>query len=154
MTFERTYNTSIIRQIMTDPCLWNKVNDDFAGPSSDFQPRMDESIWYVLVKEGDEQIMGLFIFYPQNAICWEVHARMLPESWGPVAAQAVKGVFEWFWQNTFAVRLVTSILADNMLALNYAKKAGMTEYGRNPASFQKWGELIDQVLMGISRKAA
>ena len=153
MTFERTYNLSVIQQIMTHPAIWPHTTDDFDGDPESFQPRMDPLIHYVLVKDH-ETILGLFVLYPQNRVCWEIHVRLLPEAWGETAAEAARGIIEWCWRETPAQRLVTHIIADNKLALRYARRAGMQEYGRNPQSWQKRGRLVDQVLMGISREAA
>jgi hypothetical protein len=41
--------------------------------------------------------------------------------------------------------------ANNRLALSFAKSCGMTEYGLNPQSFLKDGQLYDQVLLGVSK---
>jgi RimJ/RimL family protein N-acetyltransferase len=148
LTFTRTFDYELVGAIMRHPSLYQA--DDFSPRREDYNPDENPLICYVLVEDAGE-VLGLFILAPQNHICWEIHTRLLPCAWGERAAAAAKGILEWVWANTPAQRLVTFCPAYNRLAIRFAKRAGMTEYGRNPQSWQKDGRLHDQVLLGISR---
>ena len=148
MTFERTFDWELIRAIMTNPRVW--VKDDFSGDPERFSPNRDERIWYVLVRDDEGLIAGLYILAPQNDVTWEIHTRMLPRAWGKFASRAARAMSEWIWQNTPCRRIVTSIPETNLSAILYAKAAGMTIYGINADSFQHGGKLQSQVLMGLS----
>lgn len=150
MTFERSFDLKIIRDVMRNPALYERCADDFSPAREAFEPRTDPGIWYVLARDG-QVIYGLFALAPQNTICWEIHTRLLPASWGAIAATAAAGVVPWIWENTGALRLVTMCPAYNRLAIRFAERAGLVRYGVNPDSWQKHGKLHDQVLLGISK---
>lgn len=151
ITFERSRDYAAIGAIMRHGRLYDAGADDFSPARIQFEPRQDESIWYVMAfNDGD--LVGLFALAPQNAICWEIHTRLLPEAWGAIAAAAARDIVPWIWENTPCRRLVTTCPSYNRLAIRFAERAGgMTRYGVNPASWQKNGQLFDQVLLGISK---
>ncbi len=152
MTFKRLHPWEpAIGQIFGHPKLWDSSVDDFAGAAENFVPRQDEAIWYVGVLDEKRHIFGIFALAPQNQICWEVHTRLIPSSWGKEAREAAAALIPWVWENTPCLRLVTSCPDYNKLAIRFAERAGMTRYGVNPASWMKGGKLHDQVLLGISK---
>jgi RimJ/RimL family protein N-acetyltransferase len=148
--FWRTQDWGYLRLVATHPKLWPHLSDDFSGERESWQPREDESLVYVKVTD-DEQCLGFFLLVPHSPVLWEVHTALLPEAWGAPAREAAKGVIAWTWAQTTCQRLVTSVPAYNRLALAFAKRAGMTEYGRNPRAYQKHGSLHDLILLGLSR---
>ena len=151
MTFERTRDLELVRKILVIPRIWRWVTDDGAPELEDFTPaQAAEHTWYVIVWDVAE-LLGLFIFHPHNSVTWEVHTCLLPKSWGERAQQAAVGVQAWMWSQTDWQRIVTTVPANNRLALRFARRAGMVEYGINPKSWLKDGELHDQHLLGISR---
>lgn len=154
MTFVRTYNYELARTIMTHSArIYRAISDDCSPSIEHFKPFEHESLWYVLVISDGGELLGLFLFVPQNAICFSVHTCLLPKAWGPLAKQAGRGVAEWMWENSICHRIVTEVPENNKLALQYAQDCGMTIYGRNPQSILKGGKLMSQVLLGISRPA-
>lgn len=134
---------------MTEPHVWPHISDDFSPPPDEFEPPENDSITYLLVRL-DGVPAGVFVFMPQNGVCWEVHTCLLPSLWGPGAAEAARQAARWVWRNSECRRIVTNVPAYNRLALRFAKAAGMTEYGRNPKSYMKNGILEDQILLGMS----
>lgn len=135
---------------MTHPNIYPHITDDGCPPVEQFEPVISPAIWYVEARDNDV-LLGLWAFVPQNAVCWEVHTCLLPHAWGDTAAIAAKELASWIWENTDCRRIVTTVPAYNRLAYRFARKAGMTEYGRNPKSFLKNGKLYDQLLLGLSR---
>lgn len=150
MIFERTRDYARIRAIATHEKLWPHVSDDFSGPREEWRPVEDEALCYVLAREGEETL-GFFLLVPQNGVCWDIHTCLLPEAWGARAREAARGIVAWTFAETPCQRLVTSVPGHNRLALRFAQRAGMTEYGRNPKSYLKGGILQDQILLGLSR---
>lgn len=151
MRFERTQNPQLIREVLTHPRIWDAISDDFSPAREEFQPAMNEALWYVAVYDGAE-LLGIFLFVPQSRICWEVHTCLLPHSWGIRATEAAEEVARWIWANTPCRRIITNVPAYNRLALRFAKHAGMTPFGCNERSYQKNGILHDQIMLGLSRK--
>lgn len=109
-----------------------------------------ESVWYILVKDGDE-ILGLWACFFENNICWKVHTCFLPSAYGNRARRAAFEFQEWIWQNTAIMRVVTDVPRYNTLALRFAFAAGMKQFGVNPKAFMKNGILHDMIMLGISR---
>jgi RimJ/RimL family protein N-acetyltransferase len=150
MTFRRTTDADLIRSVMTHPRVYPHITDDGCPPVEQFAPVLSPAIWYVEAHDGEE-LLGLWAFVPQNAICWEVHTCLLPNAWGQRGAKAAKEMAAWIWANTDCRRIVTNVPSCNPLAYRFARKAGMVEYGRNTDSFLKDGKLYDQSLLGLSK---
>lgn len=150
MTFEVTNSPSIVKYIITHPKVYGRITDDYCeNPPVDFRPMMQEPVRYVIVMDGQE-LMGGFMLVPDSRICWQIHAMLLPKSWGRTR-QIAREMAEWFWSNTSCLRLYTSVAAYNSVAIVFAKYAGFTEFGRNKKSFMKRGRLQDQILLGLSK---
>lgn len=150
VTFERTFDLELIRTIITHHRIWPHVSDDGAGAPENYRPVDHPAIWYVTVLNHGE-LMGAWIFTPENSICWGVHTCLLPKAWGSFAHRAAREMCVWIWENTPCRRIVTTVPTYNRLALAFAKGAGMEQYGLNPQSYQKDGKMYDQILLGISR---
>lgn len=152
MTYKRTYNYELARSIMTHSArMYRAISDDYSPGINDFRPFEHESLWYVIVSSDDGELLGLFLFVPQNFICLEVHTCLLPNAFGRAAKEAGRGVAKWMWGNSLAHRLVTSIPESNRLAVKFAMDCGMRQYGRNEKAILKGGKLQDLLLFGISR---
>lgn len=156
ITFERSFNYELIRQIITHERIWPHVSDDFSPPPSEYRPLESDVVWYVLGRDirpdsPDGRIIGLWVFHPHNAVCWEMHLQVLPWAWGPVGSEAGREVIEWFWEQTICQRIIGIVPASNRLALHFMLKTGMRIFGVNEASFRKDGNLIDQICFGISK---
>jgi RimJ/RimL family protein N-acetyltransferase len=152
LTFERSRDYALISAIMRHPRLYGAAADDFACARESFEARQDEAIWYVMAYDG-ARVLGLFAICPQNAVTWEIHTRLLPDTWGAIATAAARAIVPWIWENTGCRRLVTACPSYNRLAVRFAERAGgMVRYGVNPASWLKDGQLFDQVLLGISKQ--
>jgi RimJ/RimL family protein N-acetyltransferase len=147
--FERSFDYSLIRKILTHPKIWPHISDDGSPAAAEFQPIQSEAVWYIVVRDGEE-ILGLWMLHPHNSICWEIHTCLLPIAWGERGLEAARLLGEWIQKHIPCRRVITNVPSNNRLALRFALEAGMTEFGVNPASFLKNGKLRDQVLLGIS----
>ena len=154
IAFERSFDYELIRSILTHPRLWKYLSDDYSPAPGDFYPQEHPSIWYVIVRDVHEKgadLLGLWMFVPQNGVCWEVHTALLPCAWGERGQLAARLLPMWMWYASHCRRIVTNVPASNRLALHFAYRAGMKVFGVNEASYLKNGVLLDQVMLGISR---
>jgi len=149
---ERSTDYDLVRAIMTQPSVYGHLTDDFSPPAADYRPIEGDAIWYVIVWD-DNDLLGLWLFVPQNGICWEVHTVLLPLAWGDRARRAAGVMLDWIWKNTPCRRIITNVPRDNRVAYHFALAAGMNVYGQNECSFLKNGKLHDQICLGISRPA-
>lgn len=154
ITFERTGNAELVRQIMTHPQIWPHISDDCSPTAEEFQPIMHRHFWYILARHEDtDTLLGLWLFTPQNGVCWEVHTCLLPVAWGMLGQSAARALPAWIWENTPCRRIITNVPAGNPLALQFAQRAGMKVYGVNEGSYLKHGVLRDQTCLGLSKPA-
>jgi RimJ/RimL family protein N-acetyltransferase len=153
--FERSIDYELIRSIITHPKLWPYLSDDNSPAPEDWQPIRHEALWYVVVREIETdaagELLGLWMFVPQNSICWEIHTALLPSAWGERGQLASRLLAGWLWKNTPCRRVVTNVPASNGLALHFAHQAGMKIYGINEASYLKGGKLLDQICLGLTK---
>lgn len=151
VTLASTTDLHLVRRILTWPEVYPLLKDDYAPPAEEFQVNDDPRIRYVLVDANSLGALGLFLLLPQNRVCFEVHAAMLPwatpkQKWA--AARALPG---WLAENTECRRLTAAVPAYNRQAIIYGTHGlGMKYAGRHEAAFMRHGELRDLVLLGRS----
>ncbi len=150
---ERSQDYALIRGIMTHPRVYPHLRDDASPAAADFQPIESEALCYLVAWDANE-LLGLWLLVPLNAVCWEIHTALLPNAWGDRARRASDVMLAWVWGNTPCRRIVTHVPADNRLAYHFALAAGMHVFGIDEQSFLKGGRLLDQICLGINRPRA
>ena len=150
ITFERSKDYALIRQIMTHSRIWRHITDDFSPSHEDFEPIQNDAIWYVMAKKY-EVIIGLWVLIPDNHICWKIHTCLLPVAWGGFGLEAALQLPEWLWEHTECVRIITEVPEYNRVALKFAKAANMQQFGVNERAYMKHGRLQNLILLGISK---
>lgn len=141
----------MIRSVVTHPRVYRRMTDDFCREPEAYRPCTGiPAIQYIAVWDSG-QLMGIFVLVSQTGVCIEIHAAFLPEAWGQAAKDAMRGILDWIWTNTNASRVIGAVPKCNPLAIAFGKSAGMTEFGVDENSFQKWGKLWGRVMLGITR---
>ncbi len=159
--FARCEDPEVIRLIVTEVSIYPLVSDDNAPPREECRPPLHPDLLYLMCYDGNEPI-GLWLFVPENSISMEVHTYMVPkyiQRHGQAFAhwdfaknrRAAKECIEYLWANTEVQRIWTKVPAFNAAARKFAKAAGMQQFGVNPQSFLKHGQLWDVSFLGISR---
>lgn len=146
--FQPTRDLELVRRVMTHPKIYRHLADDGCPPPDEFRPADHPAILYLTVWQGDE-LLGLWMLVPHNAVCWEAHTALLPSAWGR-AREAARAMLAWLWAHTGCRRLIGAVPRSNRLAAKLARDAGMREYGVNEKSFLRQGRLEDQIMLGIS----
>jgi len=147
---DRSTEYALIRGIMSHPRVYPHLTDDASPAAEDFRPIENEAFCYLVAWDGNE-LLGLWLLVPLNAVCWEIHTALMPNAWGDRAHRAAAVMLEWVWANTPCRRIVTHVPADNRLAYRFALSAGMRVFGIDEQSFLKGGRLLDQICLGINR---
>lgn len=147
MTFERTFDYELVRQIMTHPAIYAGIRDDTAPPVAQFQPEVSNRIWYVLVKD-DADVLGLFVCFLHNAVCWEAHTCLLPHCRGAKALAVYKAGHDWLREHTTCRKIIGAIDPQNKAALWMSLSSGLKRIGLNTKSILKHGRLCDQIWVG------
>ena len=149
LTVKRTFDYELVRQILVHPKIYPWISDDCSLPPQECAPVASEKIYYIYARNGHP--VGLFIFMPQNGICYDLHVCVLPEAWGRESVPAGKLAIQWMFEHTLARRITGSVADYNRLACRYAEKLEMEEFGVNRKSYLHDGVLYDQHLFGISK---
>ena len=150
MTFERSTDYALLSALIRDPRLYPFLSDDFSPPAADASAIEHDALWYIVAHEGTD-LVGFWMFVPQNAICWEFHTVMPLDRRAHRALWELIGPGGWLWSHTDCLRAVTNVPTYNRIAHRFGLRAGLTEYGRNPDSFMKNGKLHGQILLGASK---
>jgi len=145
----RTGDLELVREILTWPGMYEQMGDDSLPPEHAYEVPDDPRIWYVVATNGS-RLVGLFVLIPQNLVCWEVHAAMMPWATPREKWAAARALPEWLGDNTECRRLTAAVPANNGPAIVYGTHGiGLRYVGRQPAAFLRGGHLQDLVLLGM-----
>lgn len=148
--FCRTTDYKVVWSILTASDVYPLIGDDFAPPWWRFQVNEHPDIWYVTVHNTGGTI-GMFSLIPQNRVCWELHAVMLPWAGTQEKWEAARFLPAWLADHTECRRLTAAVPACNGPAIVYGTHGiGMRCVGRQAAAFMKGGQLQDLILLGRS----
>jgi RimJ/RimL family protein N-acetyltransferase len=147
--FERVYDLELVREMIAgDPRVYSLSSDDAAPERTAFRPNTHPAIWYVVAAD-ELGVIGLFVLVPQNAVTWEMHVT---RAFGGRAVAAGRLILPWlFAELPGCRRIVAAIAGSNRVALRYAEAIGFRRFGVNESSFLRNGQLLDQVLLGVSK---
>lgn len=145
LTFERTQDFELVKQIITHPAIYEHMHSDGAPAPENFQ--VSEAGWYFLVRDQGE-LLGLFICVPQTSVCWEIHTCLLPAARGKRAFRAYREGLAYLKAHTSCRKVIGNIPADNPGALAIALRSGCRAIGVNTKSISHGGRLLDQVIVG------
>lgn len=153
MQFERSTDYELLGSVLRTPALYPFISDDFAPAIEDVAAVENPGLWYILAKDQGD-LLGFYLFEPRSPILWEFHTIMPLNARALIAMKELLGQGGWLWSHTPCLRAVTYVPEYNAVALRFGLRAGLTVYGRNPASYLRGGRLQDQILMGIARQSA
>jgi RimJ/RimL family protein N-acetyltransferase len=146
----RSKDFRLVWGILTEPEIYPLIGDDFSPPWWRFRVNEHPDIWYVAVHDAG-RLIGMFSLVPQNRVCWELHAVMLPGAGTVEKWRAARALPAWLAENTECRRLTAAVPACNGPAIAYGTHGiGMHYVGRQVKAFQKNGQLHDLVLLGRS----
>ncbi len=141
---ERTYDAAYIKSVITE--LWDTVAEDNAS-LDDWSAECVSECWL------DLQGKGVFYLHPANSTTLILHAHVLK----PFRFQSVEiGYAVWSWvlsecpQKYQKFNCTIPVLYPNVK--KYALTMGMVEEGVNRQSYCKNGQIVDQWMLGITRK--
>lgn len=147
MNIERTSDMGVVHSILSHPAIWPHIHDDGAIECA---PTDHDNFYWMLVSDGAPA--GVFLLHAHNLVCYEVHTCLLPRIWGDGALQAARLCRAWMFENTPCQKLITNVPAYNVVALRFARRCGFTQEGVNRQSFLRNGELLDQHVLGLTKK--
>ena len=150
MTFERTTDYDLVREVMTNEYIWPWITDDHAPNREGWEPYQGEGVMYVLVRDGEE-LLGLWMFVQRTVEILEVHTCLLKTCGYARGRVASREMSEWIFNNTECVSIRTECPSYNTQAIKFAKAAGMQQIGVQPMAYRKSGKLHDLILLFLSK---
>lgn len=148
MRLERTRDMELVGRIVSHPAIWPHITDDATAEAAPIPD--NEAMHWMLVNDGEPA--GVFLVHAHNMYCYEMHTCLLPRTWGAQAKTAAQMLLRWAFEQTECQKMITAVPAYNRPALRFAKAGGMVQEGINRASFMRNGELIDQIMLGITKQ--
>lgn len=146
----RTYDTELIKSILLEPCLWDTIAED-GQVKDDFEPAVEDECW--LLMTHDETVIALYNYHTKNAITVEIHAHVLPEHRKKFSKATGAAALRWLiTTNPQYQKVIAQIPHIYRNVMEFACSFGFIIEGINRLSYLKNGEIIDQWMLGITRK--
>lgn len=147
MKLERTRDMEKVAAILSHPAIFKHVRDDGVMAC---EPIDHDAFYWMMLDDGEPA--GVFLVHAHNSICYEMHTSILPRAWGDKSADGAQMLLAWAFNTTPCMKMITAVPAYNRAALRFAKAGGMVEEGNNRSSYLRNGELVDQIMLGITKQ--
>jgi RimJ/RimL family protein N-acetyltransferase len=131
--------------------LWEHLRDDSDIRPEEYEARIDDdSRWYVAII-GDD-VFGVYWAHRINHITWQIHANVRKRYWGsedtvPTSIE----ILDYVFKDTGASKLISIIPKSSPHVLRHAKVVGFKQEGCRVKSFQKDGELYDEIYLALTK---
>ncbi len=142
-----TERLEAVRRIMTDESVYLYITDDGCPSGDEFDPAEmleNKSIFTLMPDEN-----SLAIFTPVNAITYEQHSCVLPESRRRTNSLA-RHAWKWMFTETPCQKIITWVPGFNLRAEAAAVKVGFNREGISTKSYLWKGVKYDQILFGLT----
>ncbi|MFZ2998923.1 MAG: GNAT family protein [Undibacterium umbellatum] len=148
MKLERTHDMKTVKDILSHPAIFPHIHED--GLNEIVPP--DSGAFHWMLISDKEGAAGVYMVHYHNQSCVEMHTCLLPRIWGAKANDSVKLLSKYLFHQLGVKKVITNVPDYNKLALRFAKVNGMKIEGVNRESYLKDGKLIDQIMLGMTRK--
>lgn len=144
ITLQPLNDIKVINRVILDAAVNDDISDD-ASKNHELQqlPHTFECLGIY----QDEEIKGLFMLVPQNAVTAEIHTCLLLR--GRAAFKAGQLLLEYLFSKY--QKAISYTPSNNRKALIYAIGLGFKKEGILTQSFLKNGELLNQTLVGLTK---
>lgn len=151
LTLEICYDMDLIKELITDPYVWDKAAEDGLN-ANDFFPGQDAFTIWLLCYDGDT-IVGIILLHTDTSVSLKLHIYMIKEH-EKRGRKMMMLFYRWFIENTTSEHVSAFIPKCFQKTINFAKKVGMRHEGLMRNSYKKNGVLYGQEILGITKKEA
>ena len=142
-------NPAVVLAVMEE--AWETVKDDSPVEFSEYVPMLDENNRWFATYDG-EDLVSLFYVHRLNLITWQLHIQFRPHYWGTgISTEHALACVDEIWSKVGCKKLYAIVPAYAQPVLDLAKRVGFKQEGRTKRSFQKDGEIHDQIHIGVYR---
>lgn len=149
ITVERTYNKEAIKRIIFDPVIWDCIAED-GQAKADFEPDVDSECW--LLMSVDNEAIALYNIHALNGVTAQIHAHVLPEYRKQHSRETGRIALQYIIDNTDYQKIIAVIPETYDNVIKFTMSFGFVAEGVNRKSIMKNGELIDQWMLGATRR--
>lgn len=152
LTIERTHDLNLIKEAaFNEKIIVDLLEDGQTKDDCEFDVFSD---CYLAVKLLSGELVGVYILKPISKTVVDIHPMILPRYRKGYCNKSLKCVFKWFLENcTDSVKkIVAQFPVTSKNIERFAIQNGFKKEGVNRLSFMKNGELVDQTMIGITRK--
>lgn len=145
----RTYDPGLVISVMTHPEIWATCAEE-SMEISEYEPNMEH--YWLSVTHGN-QLVGLYHVHAVNSATLQIHAQILPEFRKACSKESARKVLQWvldYSPNQYQ-KLIAEVPVIYPNVIEFTENAGFQREGLNRKSIWEHGELVDQVLLGITR---
>ena len=142
ITIEHVNDVNAIKSILKAD--YDTVIYDGCPSFEDFEPDMENSLWFILYKNG--YTSGLIKLENLNWTTWIPHIIIKPEYRGSGSEQWGRMVVQYMKERIPEVTFL--VMSPYEAAKEYALRMGFQLIGVLPKSIKKNGELMDQYILG------
>lgn len=147
-TIERTYDTELVRSILSDKELLKRAG---ALPVEAYDPENQHDIIYLLPKADGYPVGVIVLHYFSSPVCFQIHVNYRPELWGSGLTKYSKMALDWVWDNTEAIKVVAFAPDQYPEVKKHAERCGMASEGYLKGSTLHEGNKVNQHIMGVSK---
>lgn len=154
MKLEPITDLEVIKSVLTDPEMWERIKEDDNVLEEFIVPEDDKLLW--LGVHTDDGLAGLFFIHNVNLTTIQLHAHILEPFRKKYAKEAGKLVITYF-ANEMSDRiqkLIAEIPVCYPDVYHFSLNNGLKNEGLNRRSMLKNGEYIDQHRLGITKQEA
>lgn len=143
----RTYNTSLVQEIMSNTILLDRSG---ANDASVFDPYSQEDIYY-LIPCVDKEVLGLIVCHKLDTYKYQGHVNYLPRYLGKDLYKYTAEAIEWMFSNTECEKILALCPDVYPEVVAHCEASGMMKEGYIVNSTRINNELTNETLMGISK---
>lgn len=148
MIVERTTDKEAIKEIITNPSIWETIAGDDDSIDT-YEPPLGENVYVIGYDEFKP--IGLFIIHPTSIGLWQCHIQVMPEQREKHAVEFGNKVVQWVWDNTVINKLIALIPEIYPNVKKFSEIQGFKEEGFITNSYSKGGEMFGRWLVAINR---
>lgn len=146
--FKRTEDADLIKSVVCLDGVYQKLFDDFAPSSDQWEPTIHPLVGYTTITEYGE-LLGIAICAAHSAVQLEVHNAILPHVGWKKRLRIVHEFFTWLGECGYK-RVIGKVPESNRYAVAFNEAAGMERFGENKLAIQKSGILESEIWFGVS----
>jgi len=147
MNIEQTFDQRLIKKVMTDSEMWEKIGVD-GIKKEDFSPVLRRNM--LVIKAVVENVIGLHLFVhkPSGVV---FHPMLLKPFRKDYGREFIKNGLEWFFDNTNMNSLFVEIPEHHQHNINLATKFNFKDVGIKKEAMKKNGITLDLRVMKLEK---